>query len=608
MTLMYRRDRQAALARAVAVGLIIGFATISCSDSGTEPSTSATEESGSAGKTQETNSLTMADLDEKASEAWFEEVSTAWGLSFVHDAGKTPEKHLPETMGAGAALFDADFDGDLDIYCVQSGAMPVGALVNLRDTAAPNQLFLWDSDRFRDVTATSGDAAHRGYGMGVAAGDVDGDRFTDLYVTNLGPDVLLHGQVRASFKDVTQASGLGDPRWTTGAVLFDPDADGDLDLYVLGYLDVDLEHPVWCGRREEGWRAYCHPDQYDGIADRFYINDGRGRFEDATQAAGLESNLGKGLGVAVFDFDDDGAVDLYVANDSVENRMWRGLGDGRFEDATLTSGTGVNANGSTEAGMGVATGDVDGDGRVDLIVTNFDEESNTLYRNDGDGLFTDVTSRRGLDAASRMPVGFGTVLADFDRDGDLDLAVTNGHIVDNIGLYHDGKTHAQASQLFENLAGKRFEERKASVLSREALVGRGLYAGDIDGDGWIDLLLTQCDGPARLYRNRLGQAAPERVRPWIIRGAPSGSRFWLYNRDGSVIVRDASTQNSYLGCSGPRVHLDVAGAEVERLEFRFPGGPREQFDLSYESPGFEGILDVCFTDGRLRIHPLLHIK
>ena len=514
---------------------------------------------------------------------WFEEVALAWGIDFVHQSGASAEKQLPETMGAGAALVDFDRDGDCDLYFVQSGPLPIGALARDRSGAPPNRLYLREGAGYRDATEQSGDAAHRGYGMGVAAGDVDGDGWVDLYLTNLGPDALLRGEEGAHFVDVSAAAGLGDPRWTTGALFFDPDADGDLDLYVLGYLDVDLEHPPWCGQREQGWRSYCHPDQFEGIADRYYQNDGRGRFVDSTRAAGLESNLGKGLGVASFDFDDDGALDLYVANDSVENRMWRGLGDGRFEDATLLTATGVNRNGATEAGMGVATGDVDGDGRTDLFVTNFDEESNTFYRNDGDGLFSDTTARSGLDAASRMPVGFGTVLCDFDLDGDLDLAVTNGHIVDNIELYNDGKTYAQRSQLFENQGQGRFRERRASALGTEPLVGRGLYQGDLDGDGRPDLVLTQCGAAARVFHNRSGAATPPAEERVELEGAPTGSRFWARYDSGLELVRDAGPQTSYLGSSSARLSLTLRGRKLAALSVRVPGGERVALALPARS-------------------------
>jgi hypothetical protein len=346
--------------------------------------------------------------------------------------------------------------------------------------------------------------------MGVAVGDCDGNGHLDMYLSCLGEDALLFGNGTAWFRDGTAASGVRDERWTAGCVFFDADSDGDLDLYVTAYLDVDLETPTWCGDRREGWRSYCHPDHYDGLPDRFWRNEGDGTFVDATGAAGFSDSRGKGLGAIPADLDSDGDLDLYVANDSTENRLWVNEGDGTFSDGTLLSGAGVNARGLTEAGMGLASGDFDSDGDLDLYVTNFDDESNTLYRNEGGLIFTDVTARWGLDAPTRMPVGFGTVACDLDSDGDLDLAVTNGHIIDNIELYHDGKTHAQRALLLENTGGS-FQSVSAWEFGAIPRVGRSLLAGDLDSDGDLDLIETACGGAARIYRNdsaKGGVAAP----------------------------------------------------------------------------------------------------
>jgi len=509
-----------------------------------------------------------------AGPVWFTDVTQAWGLDFVHDAGLTPEKHLPETMGAGAALFDPDEDGDLDIYLVQGGPMRLGGREpgTFLDPSGPlpvNRLYLNDGlGRFSDATDRSGDAADDGYGMGVACGDADGDGHFDLYVTNLGADVLLAGDGRARFTDRTAQSGISDERWTSAATFFDAEGDGDLDLYVCGYLLVDLAHPLWCGRREPGWRSACHPDTYAGLRDRFWLNLGDGRFVDATQQAGLADSSGKALGVVAQDFDADGDLDLYTANDSVENRYWENLGGATFRDSTLLSGTGVDERGATEAGMGIAVGDVEGDLDLDILVTNFDDESNTLYVNEGGGFFRDRTVAAGLEAPSRMPVGFGTVLDDFDHDGDLDLAVANGHIIDNIQLYHDGKTHAQRAQLFENLGPGRFRELfepHTGGLGTRPWVGRGLYSGDLDSDGDLDLLLTQCGGPARLLRN---DAA---TTPGLfVDGAPAGTQLIATLADGRRLLRTCGAQTSYFGqCAAP-AHFGVEPGAVVALEVRPP--------------------------------------
>ncbi len=505
--------------------------------------------------------------------AWFVDVAESSGLVFLHDAGLLPEKHLPETMGAGAALADVDGDGDLDAYLVQSGPMPVPGAAP--DRRPGNALFLNDGHgTYTDASRASGDAAHDGYGMGVAAGDVDDDGDVDLFVTNLGPDVLLRNDGEARFTDTTGDAGVGDPRWTAGATFLDADIDGDLDLYVTAYVEVDLSDPLWCGRREPGWRSACHPDAYAGLPDRFYRNRGDGTFEDATTDAGLATPdaPGKGLGVIATDIDDDGLPDLYVANDSVENRLWVNTG-GAFVDGTLLAGTGVNGRGLTEAGMGLAAGDIDGDHDNDLFVTNFDDESNTLYRNDGEGLFTDATVAAGLEAPSRLPVGFGTVAADLDNDGDLDLAVANGHIIDNIELYHDGKTHAQRGQLFLNDGAGHFSEDvvAAGDLGAPPTVGRGLYAGDVDADGDLDLLLTTCGGRARLLVNTHGTDAGASL---AIEGLPPGTRLRATTRDGRRRDLTAGPAPSYFGASAPGIHLGLG-----------PGGRLAARQLELSPPG-----------------------
>ncbi len=506
----------------------------------------------------------------------FEDVSPTCGVDFVHVSGATPEKHLPETMGAGAAIFDADEDGDLDLYCVQSGALPQPGggpdrFVIPNGARRPtNRLFLNDGRaRFADATARSGDGAQARYGMGVAVGDADGDGHEDLFLTNLGDDVLLKGDGQAAFRDVTAPSGIVEPGWSTGAAFFDADDDGDLDLFVTSYVLIDLANPPWCGERKDGWRSYCHPDAFPGAEDHFWRNKGDGTFEDRTQAAGFSDPNGKGLCVLASDLDGDGHVDLYVANDSTENRLYRSRGDGTFEDATLLSGTGVDRYGRTEASMGVASGDVDGDGDLDLFVTGFDDESDTLYVNQGGGVFEDRTVQSGLELGTRLPVGFGCVLEDFDLDGALDLAIANGHIIDNIALYHDGKTHAQKGLLYQGDGRGRFADVSAEgAFAREALVGRGLYAGDLDGDGATDLVLTQCGGAPRVFMNRGSSHG------LTLAGLPHGTRVELQGPGESRLgLREAIPAPSYLGASAREPRFAVRRGELAHaVRLRVPGG------------------------------------
>ncbi|MHC4378533.1 MAG: FG-GAP repeat domain-containing protein [Planctomycetota bacterium] len=486
----------------------------------------------------------------------FVDATEASGLRFQHDMGATEQRHLPETMGGGGALFDADRDGHLDAYLLQGGGFPTD-LNARRDREPVNELFAGRGDgTFRDVTAESGAAASPYYTQGVAAGDVNGDGEVDLLVTHFGwIDTLLLGGAGFEFTDATEGSGLNDLRWTSGAVFFDADRDGDLDAYVAAYVEIDLGNPPFCGLREEGGRAYCSPDQFPGLPDRFYLGDGTGRFSEHTTAAGLIGVDGKGLGAVAFDLGLDGDLDLYVANDSTENRLWENAtpegGPVRFEDATLLTGTGVNADGMSEAGMGLAVGDLDGDLDLDLFVTNLDEESNTLYRNDGDW-FSDATGPAGLAAPSRPFVGFGTVADDFDLDGDVDLAVLNGHIIHNIERFKDGRTWAQPVSLYLGGERGRFETADLGPLADQRLVGRGLLAGDLDEDGDRDLILLQCGREARVWLNA-ADPRPGRVsRPSIADAASPEQlhRAWRATlSDGSVRLLQGPGAVSYYASS-----------------------------------------------------------
>jgi hypothetical protein len=498
----------------------------------------------------------------------FEDVATGAGLSFVHATGATGSYHLPETMGAGAAWLDYDGDGILDLYVVQSGAFPPD-----RGADSANRLFRGlGNGRFEDASAASG-AADRGYGQGVLAADLDGNGHTDLYVTNYGPDVLLRNRGDGTFEDRTEAAGLGLDGWSSSAAAADADGDGDLDLYVTRYVAYDEAEPIFCGDVDAGQREYCVPTLFLGATDRFYRNRGDGTFEDATVEAGVAPADGRGLGVLFTDLDGDTLPDVYVANDLSINLLYRNRGDGTFEPLSLVSGAGVNARGDAEAGMGVAAGDVDGDGDPDLAVTNFDVETNTLYRNLGGMRFEDVSAETGFGVPSFNLLGFGIVLADLDLDGDLDGYVANGHIHEN--PKREGVSHAQRDLLLLGDGSGRFRPAVCGPALEEARVGRGLAPADYDDDGDVDLLIVDSGGPLQLLRNdapgtgRFVGVSLDGRRP-NTHGV--GSRVVLETRRGRQ-VRWAAAGTSYQSTGDSRILFGLAGDDAAlRIEVTWPSG------------------------------------
>ncbi len=425
---------------------------------------------------------------------WLRDVAAESGLDFEHANGATGAKHLPETMGAGLAWFDYDLDGRIDLYVVQSGPFPPDGA-----DAARNRLFRnLGGGSFADVTDAAG-AGDPGYGQGVVAADVDGDGFVDLYVSNFGPDVLLRNRGDGTFVDDTSRAGLGLSGWSASAAFADADRDGDLDLYVTRYVEYDPALDIFCGDPESGRRRYCDPTLFRGATDRYYRNVGGGRFEDATDDAGFGEADGKGLGVVFTDLDDDGFPDVYVANDLTINLLYRNRGDGAFEALSLISGAGLNRDGKAEAGMGLAVGDVDGDGDPDLMVSNFDVETNTLYENLGRLEFRDVAAESNFGPPSFNLLGFGLILGDLDLDGDLDAYTANGHIFERPN--RDTSTYAQPDLLLLGDGSGRFRPAVCGPAFDSRHVGRGLAAADYDEDGDLDIAVGNNGGPLQLLRN-----------------------------------------------------------------------------------------------------------
>ena len=505
----------------------------------------------------------------------FTEVSREAGINFTHVTGASGEKYYVETMGSGACWLDHDGDGDVDLYVVNSAELP-GYTGGERPT---DRLFRNDgAGKFSDVTAEAG-VVDRGYGMGCTAGDIDNDGDTDLYVTNFGPNVMYRNVGGGRFEDVTDETATGDPRWSASAAFGDIDADGDLDLYVTNYIDFTLDNNVYCG--QEGIRAYCHPEQYNGVPDSLYLNLGDGRFEDVAEKAGVANPIGKGLGVVLTDIDDDGRLDIYVANDKTINFLYHNLGDGTFEDLSLTAGTGFSESGLPQAGMGTDAGDLNGDGRMDLIVTNLDFETNELYLNNGDLTFTNATFSTGLGDAF-LPVGFGADFLDHDNDGDKDLLVVNGHILDNISLFKNYLTYAQERSMMRNEAGRLREvgDTLGPDFTRPQ-VGRGLAVADMDDDGDLDLFVVNSGSRAELLRND----QPREEASYILvklagtksNRAGIGARVRVMTRDAEGAehwqVDETRAGSSYLSCHDPRLHFGLGRSkQAEKIEVRWPSG------------------------------------
>ena len=502
----------------------------------------------------------------------FTEITREAGIDFRHVNGASPDKHLVETIGSGGLFFDYDNDGWIDMFLVDGGSVADPAIAR----QARHRLLRNRGDgTFEDTTSPSG-IRHHDYGMGACAGDYDNDGWVDLYITNFGPNTLYRNAGNGTFTDVTRTARVGSSLWSASCAFADLDKDGDLDLFVTNYVADDGKQSPFCGNARLKIRFYCHPLNFDPLPNVVYRNDGNGTFSDVSAESGIAAQKGNGLGVVIADYDDDGWPDVFVTNDSVPNFLFHRTGNWKYEDVALRSGVAVASDGRPRAGMGTDAADYDGDGQLDLVVTNLDFQMHSLFRGLGGRLFAYATPESGIGAATLPFVGFGVVFFDFDHDGQLDLAFANGHIHDNAPQFRAGATHAQRKLLFRNAGSRRFVDVTATAGSGFALekVGRGLVAGDIDNDGDLDLLVTNNGQTADLLRNDGDHGSALVVR---LIGKQS-------NRDGvgarlrlttgpRTQIREVKAGSSYLGQNDLRQHFGLGtNQRAERLEVRWPSG------------------------------------
>ncbi len=504
---------------------------------------------------------------------WFEDVAQRSGLDFRHVSGHRERPYFPEIMGGGAALLDMDDDGDLDLHLVQGGSLYEPGSDAGRDRLYRNR----GDGTFDDVTEGSG-ADDRGYGMGCAVGDYDEDGDPDLYVTNFGPDTLLRNDGGGKFTDVTKEAGVGDPAWGTSATFADLDADGDLDLYVANYVNWTMANEIDCPN-SFGQLDYCLPTNYKSPArDTLYRNDG-GRFTDVSDAAGLGADLAYGLGVVATDFDSDGRIDVFVANDSVFNQLWMNQGGLRFVNEALMRGCAVDENGTAKAGMGTTAIDLDLDLDRDLLVVNLFRQSDSYFENEG-GFFTDRTARVGLGAVSRGLTRFGTGIFDFDHDGILDLYTACGRVEAALEPETEDP-YAEPSLLLRGKSVGTFEAVTpiGGTKERRPFTSRGAAFGDVNGDGGVDIVVVNRDGPVQLLRNaRAGRGHWILVRARERSGRDALGAAVTLTAGGRTIARDVISGSSYCAANDPRVHVGLGSvSRVDDVTVTWVGGEKETF-------------------------------
>jgi enediyne biosynthesis protein E4 len=500
-------------------------------------------------------------------------------IGFVFEASKTPAKYLIEAMGGGVAMIDADGDGNLDLFFVNGAALRVGMSAKNRadksDSIYWNRLYRNEGDgTFADITEKAG-LRGNGYGQGVAVGDCDNDGRADLFVTALGGNGLYRNRGGAVFEDMTEKAGLAGGGWSTSAGFIDYDRDGNLDLFVARYLDWDFGKNKRCGGEGPALQAYCHPNEYGPVTHLLYRGLGGCRFEDVSEKAGIARAPGKGLGVAFQDVDRDGWPDIFVANDSFPQQLFRNMRDGTFEEAALAMGAAYDDDGKVFAGMGVDLADYDNDGLPDVFVNALANQGYALFRNSKE-LLQYVSGASGLTAASKLHSGWGARFLDYDNDGWKDIFVAQGHVMDNIELTQPGIRYLETPLLLRNVGGKFSDvSARSGAPFLTAMAGRGAAFGDLNNDGAVDVVVSTVNGAPRVFRN--GAAA----NGWLLIDTVGVKS----NRDGigaSVRILTASgreqfdfvsTAGSYLSAHDKRVHFGLGRErQVKLLEIRWPSG------------------------------------
>lgn len=522
------------------------------------------------------------------SEVQFTDITQAAGIDFKHENSPTSNKYLVETMGGGVALLDYDNDGRLDIFFTNGAKiddpMGDGKQPDKSEHKFWNRLYHQNADgTFTDVSEKAGlTGMPQGYyGMGVAVGDYDNDGFEDIYVTGYGGNTLYHNNGNGTFTDVTKTAGVGASGWSASAGFFDYDNDGRLDIFVTRYVDWSFKTNRYCGEHKPGYRAYCHPDNYDGVANILYHNNGDGTFTDVSAKAGIANPNGKGLGVSFADYDGDGFTDIFVANDSVQCFLYHNNGNGTFSEVGLLAGVGYNEDGKAFAGMGADFTDFDNDGYPDIVVTDLSNERYMLFRNNGDGSFRDMTNASGVGGATLAFSGWSTHLFDFDNDGWKDLFVAQGHVMDTIEQTSPNLKYLQPPLLLHNESGH-FKRVVLGAAFQTEWAGRGAAFGDLDNDGDVDVVISNVGQKATVLRNDGGNR-----NHWLgiqTIGQKSnrdgiGSRVKVVSASGLTQYFTVNTAVGYLSASDKRLLVGLGSDSTAKLvEIRWPSGALQKFE------------------------------